>query len=437
MELQHNTGWSEDIEAVLRAIHLNCNQYADRHTKQYVSLKGYIKYFRIPTLVVSGVSSVLSVGLQPFLVQKYVSVITCVSGLFCAILASIELYLQLQTSIDSELIASKQFQLLAADIFKTLTLKRENRGIGGVSYLDDKFSMFCKYIDSSQLVTTRIRDSLKYGDPKAQRSAINQIALAVRSISQSSEEASKSSEGEASNNVSSLSSYTRKMTPSLFSSIRSSPRPEFAGDIEFSAVSGRDSESHNRTDMNTDTDEQEPPTPDPCGIGDLNTAAATAADYYAGRRIARNPSTSAKPGKSKRNISFSDTPQFGRTQYSFPTGPLKPRNPVSIDPALQGYLPRPALARVPAHTSVSSSPQNTSALDANPPKRASSKHAHQTSTTASPVSVPPGVLGLHYSTSAQSQPKMDKMETNTSSAPIRPGESGRVEYQKVDLVPPP
>ena len=191
--------WSDDIETVLRAIHLNCNQYADRHKKQHFYLKGYIKYFRIPVLIISGVSSVSSVGLQPFLVQKYISVITCIFGLVCTIITSIELYLQLHSSMENELIAAKQFQLLAADIFKTLSLERENRGIGGISYLDDKFGMFCKYIESSQLVTNRIRDSLKYGDRGEQPpcTAVDHIALAMRSISQTTSGESKTSEDES------------------------------------------------------------------------------------------------------------------------------------------------------------------------------------------------------------------------------------------------
>lgn len=159
-----DANWSDDIEKVLVAIHISCTLYAEHHKKRYFYLKGYLKYFRIPTIIISGISSVGSVGLQPYMAQIHISMLTCVLALICGIITSIELYLQIQASMENELVASKDFYLLAADIYKILTLSRANRGIGGISYLDEKFGIFCKYIESSHLINHRIRDTLRFAD---------------------------------------------------------------------------------------------------------------------------------------------------------------------------------------------------------------------------------------------------------------------------------
>lgn len=39
-----------------------------------IFLKGYLKYFRIPTKILSGMNSVFSVGLQPYVSQGIISI---------------------------------------------------------------------------------------------------------------------------------------------------------------------------------------------------------------------------------------------------------------------------------------------------------------------------------------------------------------------------
>lgn len=157
--------WTDDIEKVLKSIHNSCLVYARYHKQRYFYLKGYLKYFRIPTIVISGINSVCSVGLQPYVAQEHISILTCVLALCCGIIASIESYLQIQASTESDLMVAKDFQLLAADIYKMLTLDRMNRGVGGISYLDEKFGIYCKFIEGSLPLDKHIRDFLQLSPP--------------------------------------------------------------------------------------------------------------------------------------------------------------------------------------------------------------------------------------------------------------------------------
>jgi len=152
--------YTTDRESVLEAIRLNCVRMADYHKKRFIYYKGQLKYFRIPVIIISGINSVVSVGMTAYIDQSTISGITCLLSLVCSIIGSVELFLQIQTSMEIELTSSKDFYLLAVDIFKTLSLQRENRIPNASSYLDEKYQTYTKLIEASQIVNRRMRDSL-------------------------------------------------------------------------------------------------------------------------------------------------------------------------------------------------------------------------------------------------------------------------------------
>jgi hypothetical protein len=152
--------WSEDIESVLENIRLNCVVLSDNHKKRFYTFKGYLKYFRIPLICLSALNSIFAVGLQPYMVQSTISMINCFISLICGIITSIELYLAVQKQMENEFIASKNYYLLGIDIFKTLSLNRNHRTIGGSVYLEEKYNEYCKLIESTNLTTKKIKDKL-------------------------------------------------------------------------------------------------------------------------------------------------------------------------------------------------------------------------------------------------------------------------------------
>ena len=157
---KNNSVWSNDIDAVLNNIRQNCMMLHEQHKKQYYALKGYLKYFRIPTIILSGFNSVISIGLSAYVEQNLVSIITCLISLTCGIIVSVELYLSIQTNMQNDLEASKEFYLLGIDIFKTLSLQPINRMVHGKTYLDQQYGVYCKLIESSNLVHKKIKDKL-------------------------------------------------------------------------------------------------------------------------------------------------------------------------------------------------------------------------------------------------------------------------------------
>lgn len=152
--------WSDDIEHILNKIRNNCVILSKYNKDQYYKYKGYLKYFRIPTIILSAIGSVVSVGFKPYLIQDTISITTCFIGLTVGIVNSIELFLTIQTIMEQSLIHSKEFYLLSINIYKTLLLDRTNRIIPGKDFLETTYSDYCKLYESSELIDKKKIDSL-------------------------------------------------------------------------------------------------------------------------------------------------------------------------------------------------------------------------------------------------------------------------------------
>lgn len=152
--------WTNDIESVLEKIRTNSIQLSKAHKNRYFYLKHILLYFRLPIIVISGFSSIISVGFQAYIPQSEISIITCLLSLLCSIIGSIELYLAIQTQMESELISSKDFYLLSIDIFKMLTLDPINRPIEGPNYLADKYKDYCEFFKKSNTISKKMHDTL-------------------------------------------------------------------------------------------------------------------------------------------------------------------------------------------------------------------------------------------------------------------------------------
>ena len=159
-DTSNHTQWSDDIENVLGKIRENCILMSNYHKMRYYNFKSLLKYFRIPTIILSAANSVFSVGLQPYMQQETISLITCIIALFVGIINSVELFLAIQSTMEQELTTSKDFYILSIDIYKILLLNRNHRSIDGKTFLDDKYSVYCKLFEGSQLMNKEINDRL-------------------------------------------------------------------------------------------------------------------------------------------------------------------------------------------------------------------------------------------------------------------------------------
>lgn len=152
--------WNSDIEIILENIRINCVSLNKEHKKRYFKLKSTLHYYRLPIIILSGINSIVAVGIQNYIEQKTISMITCLLSLTCSIIGSIELYLGIQKQMENELSISKEYYLLSIDIHKTLNLSKEHRPIPAKEYLDKIYSNYCKLIENSNLLPRKIIDKL-------------------------------------------------------------------------------------------------------------------------------------------------------------------------------------------------------------------------------------------------------------------------------------
>lgn len=154
------TKWTGEIEALCEKLRINCVNLSEYHRKRYYHFKAYGKYFRLPMIVLASINSTASVGLQPVLEQPIISAITCLIGMMMGIIGAIELYMGIQSSMELELKQSKEFYSLAIDIYKTLSLKRDNRGEDGKDYLNTKYGVYTKLCEASNLLKRQLKIDL-------------------------------------------------------------------------------------------------------------------------------------------------------------------------------------------------------------------------------------------------------------------------------------
>ena len=141
--------WTDDIDAVLNNIRINCVILSKLHKQRYFELKSTLKYYRLPVIILNGINSIFAVGLQPYMYQGTISLTNSLIALTCGIIGSIELYFGIQKRLENDLISQRDYYLLSVDIFKTLSLTPINRPIPAKDFLEKSYNTYTKLIESS------------------------------------------------------------------------------------------------------------------------------------------------------------------------------------------------------------------------------------------------------------------------------------------------
>jgi hypothetical protein len=146
-----------DIEKLLEDIRVNSINLSLYHRERYWHFKSFSKYFRIPIIVLSSITSASSVGLQPVMEQGVISGITCLLAFVIAVLSSTEMYLKIQDQMERELNISKEYYTLGIDIYKCLSTARTHRTEDPRVYLDKKYSEYKALTESSSILKKDLR----------------------------------------------------------------------------------------------------------------------------------------------------------------------------------------------------------------------------------------------------------------------------------------
>ncbi len=152
--------WTGDIEQILDSVRENSVWLSQHHKKKYFYYKNVSDYFRIPTIVVSSIASVASVGLTNYVSQENISGIVCLLSLSVGIINSIELYLRIQDNLENELNTSKAYYALSIDLHKLLNLSQVNREGDPKEVLEEFYKRYEDLVQESNLLSSSYPDKL-------------------------------------------------------------------------------------------------------------------------------------------------------------------------------------------------------------------------------------------------------------------------------------
>jgi len=152
--------WTIDYENLLESVRLNSVHMSRTHKRLYFRYRQMSNMFRVPTIVLSAIASVSSVGLQSYMTQKNISGMTCLISLIIGVMNSIELYLKLQEAIEMELEKSKKWYQLASNIYKVLALDRCHREQNPEDVLNRFYNAYMILFEESSLSGVNYSDKL-------------------------------------------------------------------------------------------------------------------------------------------------------------------------------------------------------------------------------------------------------------------------------------
>ena len=88
---------------ILTDVRINSIYLSEYHRNRFYKFKSFSKYFDLPILVISAVSSSFAVGAQPYLSQGVISLVSCATGVIVTVITSVKLYLNINESMNLEL----------------------------------------------------------------------------------------------------------------------------------------------------------------------------------------------------------------------------------------------------------------------------------------------------------------------------------------------
>ena len=136
--------WTDEVEILLKKLRLNSILLVKYHKASYLRLTNMLKYFRIPVIVLSGVSSVFNVLLKELIPYDSASMVCSFISLSVGLIGSIEMFLQLQHSIETDHTCIHGYGLIITNITKMISLSRENRTQDAMTFLDEISNAFNK-----------------------------------------------------------------------------------------------------------------------------------------------------------------------------------------------------------------------------------------------------------------------------------------------------
>ena len=148
-----------DVDGLLDKIRINSIHLSNAHKAMVAKLEESLKWYKMPVIVISGLSSLLSVS-QAYIPQYYITAGNSAMGLICSIIVSLEMYFRISVRLAQASQLTKSFYSLATDIFKHLSLDTESRTDDPTAFLEQCYGQYTSLCENSYVVSQSMTDSL-------------------------------------------------------------------------------------------------------------------------------------------------------------------------------------------------------------------------------------------------------------------------------------
>jgi hypothetical protein len=149
--------WNNEIVNILNKIRLNSITLSSKHRNLAIKFMGMSRYFDVPVIVMSTVSS--SLGSIQYMSDTDKASLNLFISMVITILTGIKLYMNLTQNINQEILLSREFYILSCDIFKNLNLNVKDRP-NATSFLNDAYNNYIKLCEQSNLYNKMKYDEL-------------------------------------------------------------------------------------------------------------------------------------------------------------------------------------------------------------------------------------------------------------------------------------
>lgn len=148
----------EKMKDLLNKMRRNSIKLGFYHNARYGKYRSALFYlFRLPSLILSGINGFFAIGLQKFISQTTISLTNAVLSFVCGIITSVEISLNLQKRMESELDTYKKFYKLTVEIDKELTLfvnKDDTERTRLREFVEKKYNEYQSIVSLSNIVTS-------------------------------------------------------------------------------------------------------------------------------------------------------------------------------------------------------------------------------------------------------------------------------------------
>ena len=149
--------WNQETKSILDKIRLNSIKLSNKHRATALSYEHVSRYFDIPIIILSTISS--SLGSNKYVPDNDKESINLFISMFVTIATSVKLYLNITSNLNQEIALSREYYVLSIDIYKNLNLPIEIRP-DPVQYLNECYSQYVKLIEQSTLNNKIKKDEL-------------------------------------------------------------------------------------------------------------------------------------------------------------------------------------------------------------------------------------------------------------------------------------